>query len=112
MAEFSLRGPGLLARMPLGGVLVFLTDSLGYLAERTKGPRVPMIAAAVIVMGSAALSNQNVGALYPWTATFLLTKGRLASTGYPVWLAVSIVVLVSALGFAATFCHFQREDIT
>ena len=114
MAEFSLRvALAWLARMLLGGVLVFLTTSpLAYLAERTKGLVVPMIAAAVIVMGSAALSNQNVGALYPWTATFLLTKGRLASTGYPVWLAVSIVVLVFALGFAATFGHFQREDIT
>ena len=30
-----------------------------------------MIGSAVIVMGSAALSNQEWGALYPWTATYL-----------------------------------------
>lgn len=101
-----------LGKMLLGGILMFLTISpFAFLAEKTKGLVVPMIAAAVIVMGSAALSNQDIGALYPWMATFFLVKGKLASTGYPIWLTTSIIALVSIHGFAATFIYFQKEDI-
>jgi hypothetical protein len=43
-----------------------------------------MIGSAVIVMGSAALSNQEWGALYPWTATYFLVQGKIQGTGYPL----------------------------
>ena len=69
-----------------------------------------MIGSAVIVMGSAALSNQEWGALYPWTATYL-AQGKLQSTGYPTLLSVSIIILVSAVGFLMTFHHFKKEDL-
>ena len=67
-----------------------------------------MIGSAVIVMGSAALSNQEWGALYPWTATYFLVQGKLQSTGYPTLLSVSIIILVSAVGFLMTFHHFKK----
>ena len=70
-----------------------------------------MIGSAVIVMGSAALSNQEWGALYPWTATYFLVQGKLQSTGYPTLLSVSIIILVSAVGFLMTFHHFKKEDL-
>ncbi|MHC1770352.1 MAG: ABC transporter permease [Flexilinea sp.] len=101
-----------LLKFLLGNLLVYLTISpFAFVAEKTKGFVAPVIASAVIVMGSAALCNQDFGAIYPWTATFFLIKGKLASTGYPSLLAISIIVLISVIGFFATFCHFQKEDL-
>lgn len=101
-----------LLRLLLGGVLMFLTIShFAFLAERTKGLAAPMITSAVMVMGSAALCNQNLGALYPWTATYFLIKGEIESTGYPISLAIAIIILVSVTGFYATFHYFKKEDL-
>lgn len=99
-------------KLLISGVLLFFTISpFAFIAEKTRGLFVPMIIAAGVVMGSAALCNQKLGALYPWTATLFLIKGKIASTGYPIWLSISIVVFVSIVGFAATFHYFQKEDI-
>ncbi|WP_242974116.1 ABC transporter permease [Anaerocolumna aminovalerica] len=98
--------------MLVSGILMFLTISpFSYLTVKAKNLVTPMIAAAAIVMGSAALSNQELGALYPWTATYFLLKGKLASTGYPPSLAIVIIALVSILGFLTTFVYFKKEDI-
>lgn len=71
-----------------------------------------MIGSAVIVMGSAALSNQEWGALYPWTATYFIVQDKIESTvGYPVLLSVAIILLVSVVGFVMTFHHFKKEDL-
>lgn len=99
-------------RFLISNILLFVTISpFAFIAQKTKGFVVPMIALAVIVMGSAALSNQEIGALYPWTATFFLMEGRVESTGYPIGLTIGIIALVSILGFVATFIYFQKEDI-
>lgn len=82
-----------------------------FVAEKTKGLVAPMISSAVIIMGSAALSNQDLGALYPWTATFFLMKGNVESTGYPILLVIGIIILVSGIGFFATFDYFKKEDL-
>ena len=101
-----------LGKLLLSGILLFITISpFAFIAEKTKGLFVPMITAAVIVMLNAALSNQEMGALYPWTATFFIVEERLASTGYPIWLSVGLIALVSIIGFVATFRYFQKEDI-
>jgi bacitracin transport system permease protein len=101
-----------LLRFLLGGVLMFLTVSpYAFLAERTKGLVAPMITSAVMVMGSAALCNQNFGALYPWTAALFLVKGKIYSTGYSILLAVGIIVTVSVIGFFMTFSYFKKEDL-
>ena len=103
-AVFTLEGYSLL--------VMFLTVSpFVFVAMKTKGFVAPMIGSAVIVMGSAALSNQEWGALYPWTATYFLVQGKLQSTGYPTLLSVSIIILVSAVGFLMTFHHFKKEDL-
>lgn len=99
-------------KLLISGILLLFTISpFAFIAEKTKGLFVPMIIAAGVVMGSAALCNQKLGALYPWTATLFFIKGKIASTGYPIWLSVSIVVFVSIIGFATTFHYFQKEDI-
>lgn len=103
---------GWLPKFLFGNILMFLTISpFAFIAGKTKGFVAPIIASAVIVMGSAALSNQDLGALYPWTATFFLVDGRMESTGYPVSLAVGIIILVSVIGFFMTFRHFKKEDL-
>ena len=101
-----------LLKFLLGSLLMYLTISpFAFIAEKTKGFVAPVIASAVVVMGSAALTNQDFGALYPWTATFLLMKGRLASTGYSPLLAIGIITTVSVVGFFATIYHFKKEDL-
>ncbi len=93
-------------------VIMFITTSpFVYIAQKTKGFVAPMIASAVIVLGSAALSNQKWGALYPWTAGVLLLDGRVESTGYPVWLSIVIILLVSGIGFLLPFIRFIKEDL-
>lgn len=111
-AVFTLEGYSLLVaivwlpKFLFGSILMFLTVSpFVFVAMKTKGFVAPMIGSAVIVMGSAALSNQEWGALYPWTATYFLVQGKLQSTGYPTLLSVSIIILVSAVGFLMTFHH-------
>ncbi|MDQ4508907.1 bacitracin ABC transporter permease BcrB, partial [Enterococcus faecalis] len=115
---FTLEGYSLLVAISwlpkflFGGILMFLTTSpFVFIAFKTKGFVAPVIASAVIVMGSVALSNQELGALYPWTATFFLIDGRIESTGYPLALAIGIIILVSAVGFFMTFHHFKKEDL-
>lgn len=101
-----------LLKFLLGSILMFLTVSpFAYIAQKTKEVVAPVIASAVIVMGSAALSNQEFGALYPWTATFFLINGKMQSTGYPTSLGIAIIAFVSATGFFMTFNQFKKEDL-
>ncbi len=96
----------------IGNTLLFFTISpFAFIAEKSKGLVAPMIVSAVVGMGSAALSNQELGALYPWTAAFFLTEGRIQSTGYPIPLSAGIIILVSVMGFLATFEYFKKEDL-
>ena len=95
-----------------GNTLLFCTISpFAFIAEKSKGLVVPMIVSAIVVMGSAALSNQELGALYPWTATYFFMQGRIQSTGYPMLLSVCIIVFVSVIGFLATIQYFKKEDL-
>ncbi len=86
-----------LLKFIVGGILMFITISpFAFISQKTKGIVVPVIMSAVIVMGSAALSNQDLGALYPWTSTYFLVIGRLESTGYPISLPL-VLSLSSSL---------------
>lgn len=93
-------------------ILMYLTVTpFAYIAIKTKGFVAPVIVSAVIVMGSAALSNQDFGALYPWTATFFMVSAKIQSTGYPIFLVIATITLVSIGGFLLTFNHFKKEDL-
>lgn len=99
-------------RFLLGNGLVFLTlTPFAYFAERSKGLVTPMILSAVIVMGNAALCNQRFGALFPWTATYLLVMKRISETGYPALLAASLIAIIFLTGVAATYIYFIKEDL-
>lgn len=96
----------------MGSCLMFATISpFAYIAERTKGFVVPVIISAVVVMGSIAVSNQDFGALYPWTSSLFLINGKIQSTGYPIVLALGIIALISLVGFFATYMYFYKEDL-
>lgn len=110
---FSLKVAGeWLIKFLWGSVLMFLTISpFAYIAEKTKGFVIPVIVSAAVVMGSAALSNQKFGALYPWTASLFLVEGRVQSSVYPIPLVIGIIGLVSLIGFYSTFRYFYKEDL-
>ena len=101
-----------LMKFLLSGILMFITVSpFAFLAEKAKGLVAPMIISAVMVMGNVALCNQDIGALYPWTATFFLLKGKTENMGYPILLSIGIILFVSVVGFYATFHYFKKEDL-
>ena len=101
-----------LGKMLLGGVLMFATLSpFIFLTLWTKQVIVPVIAATAFVMANAALSNEPLGALFPWTATYLLVSNRFAGTGYPFGLSASLILLVSVLGFVISAWYFVHEDV-
>jgi len=113
LGEFSIAvAIEYLGKMLIGGALMFLTISpFAFLATWTKGVVVPIIAAATIAMVNVALTNEALGALFPWTATFLFVDGRMAQTGYPYPLSIGLIALVSILGFLASVVYFKREDV-
>ena len=101
-----------LLKFIIAGGLLFLTISpFAYIAEKSKGLVTPIIIMSVVVMGSAALCNQELGALYPWTATYLILSGRIAETGYPIWLSTTIIALTAIVGFGMTYYYFEKEDL-
>lgn len=101
-----------LIKMLLGGILMFITLSpFAYLSLKSKGIVVPILFSAVIVMGSAALANQDLGALYPWTGTYFLMMGKTLSTIYPIWLSSIIIILIAMIGFISTYTYFKKEDL-
>lgn len=113
LSEFSIAvAIKYLGEMLLGGILMFLTISpFAFLAVWTKGLVVPIIAAAAITMGNVALSNEALGALYPWTASYMLVRGDIAQTGYPYPLSIGLIAIVSIFGFFASVVYFKREDV-
>lgn len=117
-AVFKLQGYSMLVAINwlpkffMSNILMFLTISpFAFIAQKTKGFVAPMITSAVMVMGSAALSNHEWGALYPWTATYFLVEGRIPNTGNSIAVSVVIILLVASIGFFMTFYYFKKEDL-
>ncbi len=113
LAEFSLAvAIPYFGKMLLGGILMFLMSSpFAFLALWTKGLVVPIIAAATIVMGNVALSNEALGAVFPWTAITLLIDDKIGQTGFSYALVIGLILSVSIFGFVASIVYFQKEDI-
>lgn len=101
-----------LAKFLIGNTLMFFTISpLAYIAEKSKGLVVPMITSAIVVMANAALCNQKLGALSPWTSPYLIMSGKIKGTGYPIALSAIIIIFISLIGFLLTFRYFKKEDL-
>jgi len=99
-------------RAIIGGMIMFVTMSpFAFLSLWTKGFVVPVISAASVAMVNVMLSNSDLGALFPWTASYLLISDGLTQTGYPYSLAISLIAVVSVFGFVVSVVYFQREDV-
>ncbi|MEO3944943.1 hypothetical protein [Gorillibacterium sp. CAU 1737] len=57
------------------------------------------------------MSNEPLGALFPWTTTYLLASGKLDQTGYSSALSISLIAAVGLIGFLASLLYFQKEDV-
>lgn len=95
-----------------GGVLLYATlTPFVYLAIWTKGFLVPTIVSAAVVLVNVVFSGSSAAALFPWTATYLFLRGRLADSRYPVWVSFAMIGLVCIVGIGASIIRFQKEDI-
>lgn len=95
-----------------GGILLFATlTPFVYLTLRAKGTLAPFIIIAAISLLNVVLSGSPIAGFYPWTATYLLLTGRLAQSGCPVPLGMSIILFVCLWGIGSSIWRFQKEDI-
>lgn len=95
-----------------GGILLFATlTPFVYLPLRAKGTLAPFIIIAAVSLLNVVLSGSPIAGFYPWTATYLLLTGRLAQSGCPVPLGMSIILFVCLWGIGSSIWRFQKEDI-
>ncbi|MGL5256683.1 MAG: ABC transporter permease [Proteocatella sp.] len=92
-------------------LLVLMFSPIVFITIWTKGIVIPVITSATIVMFNAALTNENIGALFPWTSIYLVASNRILETGYPVILSVSLILFTIIVGFSLCFYYFNKEDI-
>ncbi|MDE6232386.1 MAG: hypothetical protein K2M60_03445, partial [Lachnospiraceae bacterium] len=99
-------------QMIKGGILLFATlTPFVYLTLRAKGTFAPFIVIAAISLLNVVLSGSPIAGFYPWTATYLLLTGRLAQSGCPVPLGMTIILFVCLFGIGSSIWRFQKEDI-
>lgn len=92
-------------------LLVLMLSPIVFITIWTKGIVIPVITSATIVMFNAALTNENIGALFPWTSIYLVASNRILETGYPVMLSVSLILFTIIVGFSLCFYYFNKEDV-
>lgn len=101
-----------LAAVLTGTVLmVFALTPIIYLSIKMKGIVVPVICSAALVMFNAALSNEELAALFPWSSAYLIATGTVSKTGYSTALSVLILAAVSIVGAALVVWQFATDDV-
>lgn len=96
----------------LGAILLFASQTpLIYLTIRTKDFIAPLIAIAAILLINVVLSSSPIAGFYPWSASYLLVMGRLSRQGCPWGISVSIILMMSLSGIAASLFRFKKEEI-
>lgn len=91
-------------------LLLVLTPFI-FVSIWTKGIVIPVIMAAATLMFNAALSNENLAALFPWSATYLFASGKIGKTGYSQSLSMFLVILTSVIGLTLCFWYIKKEDV-
>ena len=81
------------------------------LAVWLKGLVGPIVAVTTVAMINIALYNEALAAFYPWSASYLLVTGKIAKTGHPSWIAVSVIAITAVFGFLASIIYFKRQDV-
>lgn len=92
-------------------ILVFLLTPLIFLSIYTKGIVIPVIASATLLMMNAALSNEELAALFPWSAIYMVATNRVEETGYSIELSVLIIIITSIIGMILSIWYFGKNDI-
>lgn len=92
-------------------LMVFALTPLIYLSIKMKGIVVPVICSAALVMFNAALSGEEMAALFPWSAVYLIASGTVAKTGYSTALSVLLLAAVSIAGAALVVWQFVTDDV-
>lgn len=96
----------------IGASLLFLVLSpFVFITIWLKSLMPPIIAAATIVMGNVALSNEDLGVLFPWSSPYLIASGKVYEYSYPIEASLFILLLVSVLGVVFSFIYFKKQDI-
>lgn len=93
-------------------ILVFLLTPLIFLSIYTKGIVIPVIASATLLMMNAALSNEELAALFPWSAIYMVATNSVAEkTGYSLEVSVLIIAITSIIGMILSIWYFGKNDI-
>lgn len=82
-----------------------------FLSIWSKGIVIPVITSATLLMMNAALSNENIAALFPWSAIYLVVTNQIEKTGYKMEVAFLIIVVVSVLGMGLSLWYFGKNDV-
>lgn len=102
----------ILIQMLMGGVLMFATlTPFVYLSLCTRGTIAPFIVIAAVSLLNVVLSASPVAAFYPWTAAYLLQRGRYGQTGCPAVVGTVLLLGVCMAGIFAANRRFRKEDI-
>lgn len=96
----------------LGAILIYFTITpFVFMAVWLKGLVGPVITATTVAMIDVSLYGDALAGLSPWSAAYLLITGKIVQTGYPAWLAASIIAATAIFGFLASTVYFMREDV-
>ncbi|WFD08914.1 ABC transporter permease [Tepidibacter hydrothermalis] len=95
----------------LGATLLYLTLTPFVYATLWFKNIVPVIiGAASVTMINIMLSNDELMALFPWTATYVIASHKSIPT-YPVALSYLSVLIIGGIGFVASLLYFKGQDI-
>lgn len=64
-----------------------------------------------LLMMNAALSNEDIAALFPWSAVYMVATNSIEQTGYPMEAAIAVIAITSILGMLLSFWYFGKNDI-
>lgn len=69
-----------------------------------------IIFSAAATMINIALANDELAALFPWSAPQIIASGINISK-YPLILSYISILIISVIGFAASMIYFKKQDI-
>lgn len=95
-----------------GGVLLYMiTLPIVYLAMRTRGFIVPFCVMAVICMMNVVLSASPIAGIYPWTAAYLLVRGRMEGTAFSEGMAYGVIAVIGGVAGSIGMMRVRYEDV-
>lgn len=73
--------------------------------------KILFFAIAAILLINVVLSSSPIAGFYPWSSSYLLVMGRLSRQGCPWGISVSIILMMSLSGIAASLFRFKKEEV-